>query len=192
MHLPKFSKPRMAVVGLLLLAASTVAALRLLNPQCGWLVYVFQYRIWPGEGRIEIPDHYDGVWREWYPNGLIQSEVTYADGMNVGPAWYWYENGQCEMEFTETTLTQWRRDGRMACERHFQANKEHGPSRFWLASGDLLECRFFHGELDGSWSMTGTDERVLDGGEYAHGVLVQGRAFPWDYLHCGPTERRKP
>jgi antitoxin component YwqK of YwqJK toxin-antitoxin module len=96
----------------------------------------------------------------WWPNGNLDMEFFYRDGLYHGPQRSWYDNGQ------------------LMWETSYIDGKEHGTAKQWARNGDLL----------GTYSMhygTGTDRWWDEGGWLAEEISVSdgrphGRERRWD------------
>jgi antitoxin component YwqK of YwqJK toxin-antitoxin module len=90
-----------------------------------------------------------GRWQTCFPNGQVESEVRYVDGLQEGPWLGWFEDGtkSGESRFVhgkaQGPARTWHPNGRLAREFSFVDSEERGPSREWAPDGQLvLEVTF--------------------------------------------------
>lgn len=80
------------------------------SPQWSKHIYVFQaYYLHKGtdhpfamKGTLSIvnpPANYTGVWRTWYSNGVLATEITYRNGVEHGKMRYYNDDGTFFSEF---------------------------------------------------------------------------------------------
>ena len=83
----------------------------------------------------------DGLWTEWYDNGVKSGEATYQHGKWHG------------------VIRSWSRNGQMSAEGHFVQGVRHGPVRAWYENGQQAdEGENINGRIHGkavSWYENG-------------------------------------
>lgn len=65
------------------------------NPQWNKYIYLVQAHLY-GE-TPEVPDNYNGIWREWYEDGTLHRRVKYTDGKQQSYK-EWYQSGKLSWE----------------------------------------------------------------------------------------------
>jgi antitoxin component YwqK of YwqJK toxin-antitoxin module len=119
------------------------------------------------------PPAFSGLWRTWYRNGRLASEVTYQQGQRKGPIRTWYPNGQKRLEgtllksipyddvpgaYSETydgILKRWYPDGKLQEVANFNNGLLHGKWESW-DNYDRGYCKrweeyYQSGKLHGLW-----------------------------------------
>jgi antitoxin component YwqK of YwqJK toxin-antitoxin module len=107
----------------------------------------------------------DGVWKFWYPNGNLESEVFYINNLEEGVAKFWYMDGDLRAEdcyvngLMHGYSRQWDKKGNLYIEDHYRNGKLDGLSREWSSSGQICsEAEFRNGVLEGltrEWWLNG-------------------------------------
>ena len=101
--------------------------------------------------------HEQGVWREWYPTGVLRSELTFDSGQPDGLWSDWYE------------------DGAPRSHGEYVDGEETGPWRFWHPDGGLAEQGSMRGGArDGAWSGWHPNGR-----DHYRRVYEQGSLLSW-------------
>lgn len=95
-----------------------------------------------------------GLWRVYYPNGVIEKAGTIRSGVEDGPYIENFMNGNRRYEYlydmgTKTGVWRsWYADGTPYTERHFQNGMLHGKVLVWDEQGQLAkEYDYVHGRL---------------------------------------------
>jgi len=96
-----------------------------------------------------------GVWRWWYANGQLQSEVTFVHGLREGHETGWHENGN------------------KSAEGDNRGGHREGPWDFWYASGAFQQRYIYrqgkqHGEY--VWNLENGSPRAR--GQFSEGRRV--------------------
>jgi antitoxin component YwqK of YwqJK toxin-antitoxin module len=68
----------------------------------------------------------NGIYRKWYPNGIIFSEITFKNNLHHGITREWHENGN------------------ILYEANFEEGEFKGTVRHWTEKGSLLTEKFYH------------------------------------------------
>lgn len=126
-----------------------------------------------------------GVWKCWYPNGKLKSNVFYVNGLEQGVATSWYMDGTIHSETCyENGLMHgysrlWNGSGVLCNEYNYRNGKLHGLSREWFKSGQIAsETELRDGVLDGidrEWWLNGQLMREVI---YSNG-LMKGVVKEW-------------
>jgi len=95
-----------------------------------------------------------GFERTWHPNGLIQSELLYDQGLLNGACKQWSDNGKLlgtyEMKLGKGTRKEWSDDGNLLRETPLVNNKEDGRQITYSRGGQMLEeMHYKAGEFHG-------------------------------------------
>jgi len=98
-----------------------------------------------------------GLWKKYYPNGRLKSEITYVNSRPKGPYTLYYDNGKVEekgnWERTKNTgsFKRYHPNGKLAQEFKFTASgKRSGAQRYYYENGNLrLEGTWQEGEESG-------------------------------------------
>jgi antitoxin component YwqK of YwqJK toxin-antitoxin module len=99
-----------------------------------------------------------GVWRSFYANGQMRSEVFYDGPNEERPMTFWFENGQRRMQGPA-------RDG-VRC----------GEWKIWFANGKLAEQgRFVGSRREGEWKAWSEDGTRAFTRVYRHDVRLEER-----------------
>jgi uncharacterized protein len=90
-----------------------------------------------------------GLGRSWYPNGQLQSETPFCEGVMHGLCRYWAPNGQplgsFEMAHGTGTFRTWYDDGRPRTEVSTVRSVPTGRLRQWDEAGELTEVFMYKG-----------------------------------------------
>jgi len=119
------------------------------------------------------PAGFSGLWRTWYKNACMASEVTYRRGVRSGPFVTWHSNGQKRSKGTLITsmpdgdvrgacaetyngvLIRWYPDGKVQELANFKDGVRHGKSETWDNDGSGYwkreEANYHNGKLQGAW-----------------------------------------
>ena len=81
-------KVKWLIVGtltLIFLIVITFCWLSFGDPQSSKWVYQFQANVYPGwsNGAVNVPNDYDGVWRDWDNDGNLRHEFEYNEGTPI-------------------------------------------------------------------------------------------------------------
>jgi antitoxin component YwqK of YwqJK toxin-antitoxin module len=100
----------------------------------------------------------EGVWKKYWPDGVVRSEITYSEGRPYGPYTIYYPNGQVEEQST------WHRNKNVGEFQRFYENgnpqqafffsdngKRNGMQRYYYENGQLaLEVTVLNGKEEGT------------------------------------------
>ena len=112
--------------------------------------YFYKWKVKPGS-KPERPENYTGIWRDWYENGQIASEVYYSNGKPHGKCITWYENGVVKTKVFAISkgvekLVFYYGNGIKEREIHCKNGKKDGITRWWGTDGTLYgECIYEDG-----------------------------------------------
>ena len=97
-----------------------------------------------------------GAWRYYWPNGNLQTEGYYEDGLKEGTFRVWVEQGQKIEEgkyrqgAKQGVWKGWHRNGKLKSETEFVDGKIHGFRKLYGKDGKLKsQWQYFDGELMG-------------------------------------------
>lgn len=83
-----------------------------------------------------------GMWKKYYPNGELQSEIEFVNGRASGKFKTYYENGQVEEQGNwkgrayTGSFTRWHENGQIAQEKTFnEAGKTEGVVKYYHSNG---------------------------------------------------------
>lgn len=103
----------------------------------------------------------EGEWKTWYPNGLLQSTVSFSNGKQDGLAQEWYDflvdskhilklRGSYTAGSQEGQWQSYFRDGKVETEQHFQTGQLDGTVTYYYETGEKkLVSHFQRGILEG-------------------------------------------
>lgn len=114
--------------------------------------------------------------KEYYPDGMVKSEVRYKGGQMDGPAiWYW-ENGNKQLECTysngqlEGKVTRWFHGGSRQREDNYLNNQRNGTSLVWDESGYQSALETYRNDtLDGAYKEWHPNGELLVEGTFSMG-----------------------
>ncbi len=85
-----------------------------------------------------------GMWKKYYPNGNVKSEIEFKNGKASGDFTTYYENGQVEEQGSwkgrayTGSFKRWHANGELAQEKNFNENgKTDGTVRYYHSNGQL-------------------------------------------------------
>ena len=117
--------------------------------------------------------------KTFYENGNIETERSYVDGVEHGPAKGWFENGELSFEsfkkdgMTHGLVKNYHENGKLRLELEFIMGKNHGHQKYWFENGKLKsEGQKKNGEFYGYWNVYTLDERGPFRYRYKNGELV--------------------
>lgn len=94
-----------------------------------------------------------GVWRSWYANGQMRSEVFYAGPKEERPMTFWFENGQRRMQGPARNGVRgghwkvWYESGQLAEEGTFVGSRREGQWQCWSQDGKRAFVRTFQHDV---------------------------------------------
>ena len=144
------------------------------------------------ESEIDI---IDGIKKTYYDNGKIETERTYVDGLEHGPAKGWFENGELQFEASKKDglphglVRNYYVNGKLSLEAEYNMGIEHGIYKEWYENGmPFIEGKKKNGKLDGIF--TGYKK---DDGIGAQGAVNNGEVVPLvDYLNDSIQKKLNP
>lgn len=124
----------------------------------------------------------EGVWKHYYPSGVLRSEITYQKNSPFGPYKVFYPNGQLEESST------WHRNknvgdferyydnGQLQQQFYFADNgKRNGEQRYYYDNGQLaLEVNLVNGKEEGTMKRYTEDGRLKETKVLNNGTLKEG------------------
>ena len=107
--------------------------------------------------------------KTYYENGNIETERSYVDGVEHGPAKGWYESGELSFESFKKDgvphglVKNYYENGKLQKEIEYNMGKEHGHQKQWFENGKLKsEGQKKNGEVYAYWNIYNWDERGQD------------------------------
>ena len=94
-----------------------------------------------------------GLWRSWYANGQMRSEVFYAGPKEERPMTFWFENGQRRMQGPARDGVRgghwkvWYANGQMAEEGSFIGSRREGEWQCWSEDGKRVYVRTYQRDV---------------------------------------------
>lgn len=122
------------------------------------------------EGRYEN-DRKEGLWKSYYPEGGLQHEITYQQGIANGPARFFFEDGRLWEEgnwkeaYWVGAYKLYHASGKPAYEFTYnQYGKRQGEQRYYYPDGTLkYKGKWARGQIDGHvevYDSTGTLQQI--------------------------------
>ena len=90
-----------------------------------------------------------GVWRSWYANGQMRSEVFFEGPAEERPMTFWFESGQRRMQGPAKDGVRcgrwkiWYENGTLAEEGEFVGSQREGEWQAWSADGQRAFVRVY-------------------------------------------------
>ncbi len=123
----------------------------------------------------------DGELRLYYPSGIVQARIFYANGVRNGKYRTYFSDGELRYsgEYrngkTEGVLTTYYNNGKIREETHTSNGVREGVRRLYYPDGRLFrEERYEKGKLQGNVQIYYPDGQPLLRVLYADGVAVSG------------------
>jgi len=94
-----------------------------------------------------------GLWRSWYANGRMRSELFYAGPEEERPMTFWFENGQRHMQGPAKNGQRcghwkvWLADGTLVEEGGYVGNRRQGEWQAWSEDGKRMFVRVYQNDL---------------------------------------------
>jgi len=94
-----------------------------------------------------------GVWRSWYANGQMRSEVFFEGPAEERPMTFWFENGQRRMQGPAKDGVRcghwriWFENGTLAEEGDFVGSRREGEWQAWSADGQRAFVRVYQHDV---------------------------------------------
>lgn len=86
----------------------------------------------------------EGLIKTYFPNGKIQSEITYVNKIREGAAKFYYENGNIRQEFSyingkvEGLVKEYYENGKLKLTYNIEEGKREGPVSLFKENGTYL------------------------------------------------------
>lgn len=121
--------------------------------------YIFHNGIRLGEGVVDDNGKKQGMWKEFYPSGMLKAKGKYINSKPAGQWHYYYEDGRTEIEGSYTSKGkkdgQWwwyYPSGEVLAMEEYDDGDLQGLSFSLSAEGDTLECgKYEAGQETGKW-----------------------------------------
>lgn len=94
-----------------------------------------------------------GLWRSWYSNGQMRSEVFFAGAEEERPMTFWFDNGQRRMQGPARNGVRcghwkiWFANGRMAEEGDLVGSRREGEWKAWSEDGKRSFTRVYQHDV---------------------------------------------
>ena len=94
-----------------------------------------------------------GLWRSWYPNGTMRSEVFFAGPLEERPMTFWFDNGQRRMQGPARNGVRcghwqiWFANGQLAEEGEFVGSRREGEWQAWSEDGKTPFVRVYQHDV---------------------------------------------
>lgn len=142
----------------------------------------------------------EGVWKKFYPSGVLRSEITYDANKPFGPYAIYYENAQLEEKGT------WQRNKNVGnFERYYEngelqqrfffadSGKRNGTQYYYHDNGQVeLEVEIINGKEQGVMKRYFPDGRLKEEKTLNDGVLKEGSIKTYDRQATRPQARETP
>lgn len=201
-------KPRFMKQFLLLLFVCKIAIAQSVNsdtlnqvdPATGlkhgyWIVYnsIKKLPAYPAEAKVEEGTFADskkiGIWKMYFPNGTVKSEITYIDNRPKGYAKMYYENGKLQEEGLWEN-NRWVGDYKSYYDngqvfydfKYNNSGKREGNQKYYYDNGQkMMEGEMHDGKEAGTWE-----------GYYENGDIRDKKVFNDGNLDPANTETYAP
>ena len=160
-----------------------------------WIVYnsIKKLPAYPADSKVEEGKFADskkiGMWKMYYPNGNIKSEITYTDNRPKGYAKMYYENGKVQEEGMWDN-SRWTGDYKSYYDngqifydfKYNNTGKREGEQKYYYDNGQIMMKGEMHdGKEAGVWEE-----------HYENGDLRAKKAFNDGTLDANNTEVYAP
>lgn len=123
-----------------------------------------------------------GLWKTYYSNGKIKSEIVYKNNRPSGSFKTYYDNGQVEEEgnwkgtFYTGSLKRYYSNGQLAQEKNFnESGKSEGPQKYIYENGVVeLEFNSKNGVEEGKMVRRYPNGDIKEEKEFNGGNVVEG------------------
>jgi antitoxin component YwqK of YwqJK toxin-antitoxin module len=94
-----------------------------------------------------------GMWRSWYANGQMRSEVFFEGPAEERPMTFWFENGKRRMQGPAKNGARcghwkiWFANGRLAEEGEFVGSRREGEWQAWSEDGQRSFVRVYQHDV---------------------------------------------
>lgn len=153
-----------------------------------WIItgYMTKDAAYSPEAKVEEGEYRnsqkEGLWKRYWPNGKLKSEITYEGGHPQG--WYrtYYDTGVCEEEGgwwnnrNAGYLRRWHPNGQAQQMFNFDNNgKRQGLQRYFYENGNLeLEVSVINGSESGPYRRYYPDGSLAEEKVFENGAVVPG------------------
>ena len=109
----------------------------------------------------------NGLNRDWYLSGQLETEFSAVDGRRQGLYRSWHDNGQLKLESTyEAGLMQgvrksWDESGQLIGEVNYRDGKKEGALRGWRDGKLIIDYNYVNGEKHGVQRLWNQDDETL-------------------------------
>lgn len=124
----------------------------------------------------------EGVWKRYFSNGNLRSEITYSKNRPYGPYSIYYENGQLEEAST------WHRNKNVGSFKRFYSNgqpqqefyfadngKRNGQQKYYYENGQLaLDVHIQNGKEEGEFKRYFENGDLKEARKFEGGVTLDG------------------
>jgi antitoxin component YwqK of YwqJK toxin-antitoxin module len=135
-----------------------------------------------------LDDRKEGLWKKFYPNGILKSEITYSMDRPNGPYAVYYESGNLEEKGT------WTRNKNTGEFKRFYANGNsqqefffsdkgirNGVQRYFHENGGkALEVTIVEGKEEGRMRRWDENGKLVEEKDMKGGILVEGSLKRYD------------
>lgn len=132
----------------------------------------------------EMPAYYctnirplNGIHIEWYDNGILEIEASYANTMRNGLTKTWFPNGQIMREVMykddkfDGKSKEWYISGQIKFDKDYKNNRENGVSKYWHPNGVIgIEGNYIDGNEDGIHKAWFENGQIQSETYYRHGI----------------------
>jgi len=150
-----------------------------------WIILgsMLDNREYKPESKVEEGNYSDnrkeGLWKKYWPSGVLRSEITYSGGMPAGVYTLYYENGKVEEH------SQWENSRNHGEFKRFYLNgnpqqhfyfaengKRNGLQKYYHENGKLaMEVNVQNGQESGIMRRYNTDGTLMEEKSFENGVL---------------------
>ncbi|RMG78739.1 MAG: toxin-antitoxin system YwqK family antitoxin [Bacteroidetes bacterium] len=130
-----------------------------------------------------------GIWKKYFPNGNLKSEITYVNGRPNGPYKIYYENGQLQEEGTWKnnrnvgTFKRYYENGNLQQEFNFTASgKREGMQKYYHENGQVM--------IEGHWADGKENGEIKE--YYANGEIKAIKYFNGGSIDPAKTKTFEP
>ena len=134
------------------------------------------------EEGIYLDNRKNGLWKKYWPNGKVRSEINYDHGKPQGEYKLYYENGKLEEHSTWTNskntgaFKRYYENGNPQQDFLFADNgKRNGLQKYFHDNGKLaMEVNIVNGQESGVMRRYNPDGSIAEEKTFENGVLKQG------------------
>ncbi len=126
-----------------------------------------------------------GVWKRYWPNGKVMSEVTYLMGLPKGPYTTYYPDGSTEEQGTwdldrnTGAFKRWHPNGKVAQEFLFDSyGTRDGEQKYYHENGELeVDVHIKQGREEGTLKRFFPNGELAEVAEFHDGVASSSKSF---------------